>query len=143
MTTVQQRYDYLFKTPTYYIYNYYTVVPHKIYNKTLFSNKLGTKSLIALKNYNLKVLNQSTFNITRLNFHYLKFNMFKAFFSNSGVEIPDTLLHLKTLTNSVNQITVYKFNNYLTLHGLFIKSLVNLNLAYNTTLVSGLSIKNN
>jgi hypothetical protein len=73
-------------------------------------------------------------NSMRNDFRYLTFNLFKLFFSNSKVDIPKALLNLDALTRSSNQITTFKFNNYLMSSGNFIKSLLQLNLAWNDSI---------
>jgi hypothetical protein len=68
-------------------------------------------------------------NSLKVNFQYLTSNLFNLFFNNSFIEVPKVLLPLKALTSPKNQINIYKLNNYLTLHGSFIKSLIKLNTA--------------
>lgn len=103
--------------------------------------KLNTKTLSSLrKSYSVKL---STFltSTVKLNYSYLTYNLFNSFFTNSSVEVPKVLLNLKSLVNPDNQITLFKFNNHLMLHGNFIKSLVMLNVAWYNAYCS--SIKKN
>jgi hypothetical protein len=79
-------------------------------------------------NTRLELNTETLINSFKNNFRYLRINLFNLFFSKSKVEVPKPLLKLKTLVNPVNQVTVFKFNNYLMLHGLFLKSLLTLNL---------------
>lgn len=82
-------------------------------------------------NLNLLILNYDSlfYSYVKLNFKYLTLNLFQSFFTSSKVEIPKPLLKLKTLKSNKNQILIYKFNNFITLHGKFINSIINLNTA--------------
>lgn len=85
----------------------------------------------ALKYIELKNLNNPLSPSLRVDFQYLTFNLFNLFFTSAGVEIPKPIIKLKTLYSSTNQVNTYKFTNYLSRHGNFMKSLTQLNSAWN------------
>lgn len=101
----------------------------KIYlisNSPSFINSAKTSKLHELKNFNT---HSST--SLRSDFQYLTFNLFNLFFTGVGVEIPKPIIKLQTLHNPINQVNTYKFTNYLSRHGNFLKSLTQVNLAWN------------
>jgi hypothetical protein len=88
-----------------------------------------TYNLNNLKITSNNILTYIIKNSFKKNFKYLTFTLFKSFFINSNVDIPKSLLSLKTLVNPINQLSVYKFNKYLARHGNFIKPLIEFNKA--------------
>jgi len=129
-----KNFDFTFKTNNNLYCKKLTTLPPKVLLNTLVTKKLNTKYLVMFKNSFFINLDTHLFTTNKINFKYLKHNLFNSFFSNSLVEIPKVLLNFKRLASPINQITIYKLTNYLTLHGKFIKSLIALNLAWNKSL---------
>lgn len=120
--------------------NHNTLLKGNQYKKLKKSTYVPLESVITT-NYttyslnNLKITSNSVMtyiikNSFKKNFKYLTFTLFKSFFITSDVDIPKTLLSLKTLVNPINQLSVYKFNKYLARNGNFIKSLIEFNKAW-------------
>ena len=129
-----KNFDLSFKTNNSLYCKNLTTLPTKTLINKLGTKQLNTKHLVMFKNSFFMDIDTTLFSVDKINFIYLKYNLFNSFFLNSLVEIPKVLLNFKRLTSTVNQITIYKLNNYLTLHGKFIKSLITLNLAWNNSL---------
>jgi hypothetical protein len=100
----------------------------------MFAQKLYTHNIINVQANHLQEINTLYYSLMQSKFKYLTSNLFKLFFTNSKVEVPKVLINFKSLVSPKNQVVIYKFNNYLTLHGGFIKSLIYLNTAWNTSL---------
>lgn len=122
-------YDHFFKTTKYKKYNKHTVLSEKAYVSNLFAQKVKTNYLVNYKNQKTLIFNIGLKNSMRCDFRYLTFSLFRLFFSNSKVDIPKVLLNLNALTRPSNQVTTYKFNNYLMNSGSFLKSLIQLNMS--------------
>jgi len=127
-------YDYFFKTQQYKMYSKHTTLSEKIIISNLFAQKAKTYSLVSSKKQKTIIFNLNLKTSMRSDFRYLTFNLFRLFFSNSKVDIPKVLLSLEALTRPSNQVTTYKFNNYLMNSGNFIKSLTQLNISWNDSL---------
>lgn len=124
----------IFKETNYVKYLSYNILPYNLKLPNIFSSTITTKKLTNLQlNTRLELNTGTLINSFKSNFTYLRINLFNLFFSKSKVEVPKPLLNLKTLINPINQVTVFKFNNYLMLHGLFLKSLLSLNLAWHNS----------
>lgn len=115
----------LFKSKQFKTFKKTTYIPIEL----ILTFNYTTYNLNNLKIINNTLLTCNIKNFFKRNFKYLTFTLFKSFFITSNVDIPKTLLSLKTLVNPINQLSVYKFNKYLSRHGNFIKPLIEFNKA--------------
>ena len=116
----------------------YNEVPHFLHKyKYPIEVSLGQKTYNLRKNKNYNNFIFSTYMFKKQNskaFLYLTLNFFKLFFSTSKVEVPSALLNLTVLNKPINLTYVYKFSKYLTLHGNFLRSTIQLSKSWSSSL---------
>lgn len=124
------------------IYILYITTSDLIFKYKNYNNNINSKQLkTTYTNYKphtynkwkTNLLNNQTQTSLRYNFTYLNMNLFNYFFTKSGLNIPKDLLNISSVKRTSNNNYLLKFNNYLMLHGSFLKTLLQINKAWGYT----------